>query len=286
MVGDRIEELLYKNSSLGREIIGYKKTIQKFKRKDFIDYMRKHYNGAGTVVCVAGKFNEKEIIQKVKEYLGQMPKGKVNGFSKVAEKQKTPQISIKFKKTDQTHFIIANRAYKQDHKNRFALSLLAVILGGNMSSRLFTEVRERRGLAYSVRTSVDTYKDCGYIGTQAGVDHKKLLETLKVILKEYKKITAIEVSQKELQKAKDFVKGKGVMEFEASDEVAMFFIDQEFHKEKILTLKEVFAKIDAVTTKDISRVAKDVFRQEKLNLAIIGPQKNEAKIKKILEIKF
>ncbi len=282
MVGDEIEKLLYKNSTLGREIIGYKKTIKKFKRRDFIDYMKKHYNACGTVVCVAGKFNEKEIIKKVKAYLGRMPKGKRKGFEEVVEKQKVPQVGIKFKKTDQTHFILANRAYKQNHKDRFALSLLAVILGGNMSSRLFTEIRERRGLAYSVRTGVDAYEDCGYIGTQAGVDHKKLLETIEVILKEYKKIAKIKVSQKELKKAKDFVKGKGVMEFEASDAVAAFFIDQEFSKEKILLLKEIFAKIDAVTAEDILRVAKNIFRPEKLNLAIIGPQKDKKKIEKIL----
>lgn len=283
-IGDELEKLLYKNSTLGREIIGYKKTIKKFKRKNFIDYMKKHYNAAGTVVCVAGKFNEKEIVGKIKEYLGNMPKGKISPFARIVEKQKTPQVSIKFKKTDQTHFIVASRAYRQDHKDRFALSLLAVILGGNMSSRLFTEVREKRGLAYSVRTGVDTYQDCGYIGTQAGVDHKKLQETIEVILEEYKKITTEKVEQKELKKAKDFVKGKGVMEFEASDEVAMFFTDQEFHKEKIMTLKEVFAKIDAVTAEDILRVAKDVFKSKKLNLAIIGPHKNSAKIKNILAL--
>jgi predicted Zn-dependent peptidase len=200
------------------------------------------------------------------------------------EKQKKPQVGIKFKKTDQTHFIIANRAYKQDHKDRHVLGLLAVILGGNMSSRLFTEIRERRGLAYFVRTSVDTYQDCGYIGTQAGVEHGKLEETIDVILKEYKKIANEKVSAKELQNAKDYVKGKGVMEFEASDEVAMFYIDQEMHKEKILTLKEVFAKVDAVTPEDILRVAKDVFKSNKLNVAIIGPHKDNKKIEKILNI--
>ena len=99
-----------------------------------------------------------------------------------------------------------------------------------------------------------------------------------------KKIATVIVGEKELQKAKDFVKGKGVMEFEASDEVAMFFIDQEFHKEKILTLNEVFAKIDAVTSKDILRVAKDVFKTNKLNVAIIGPHKNNKKIERILNI--
>jgi predicted Zn-dependent peptidase len=151
-----------------------------------------------------------------------------------------------------------------------------------MSSRLFLEIREKRGLAYSVRTGVDTYQDCGYIATQAGIEHKKVQQTIEVILKEYKKIATVKVGKKELQKAKDFVKGKGVMEFEASDEVAMFFIDQEFHKEKILTLDEVFAKIDAVTSNDILRVAKDVFKKNKLNVAIIGPHKNDAKIKNIL----
>lgn len=284
MVGDKIEELLYKNSTLGREIIGYKKTIKKFARKDFITYMKKHYNASGTVVCVAGKFEEKEIIKKVQAYLGHMPKGKITNFEKVVEKQKTPQVGIKFKKTDQTHFIIGNRAYRQGHKDRYALSLLAVILGGNMSSRLFLEIREKRGLAYSVRTGIDTYQDCGYIATQAGVEHGKLGKTIDVILKEYKKIATEKVGEKELRKAKDFVKGKGVMEFEASEEVAMFFIDQEFHREKILTLKEVFAKVDAVTADDILRVAKDVFKSNKLNVAVIGPHKNSKQIEKILKI--
>lgn len=284
MVGDKIEELLYKNSTLGREIIGYKKTIKKFARKDFITYMKKHYNASGTVVCVAGKFEEKEIIKKVQAYLGNMAKGKITNFEKVVEKQKTPQVGIKFKKTDQTHFIIGNRAYRQGHKDRYALSLLAVILGGNMSSRLFLEIREKRGLAYSVRTGIDTYQDCGYIATQAGVEHGKLEKTIDVILKEYKKIATEKVGEKELRKAKDFVKGKGVMEFEASEEVAMFFIDQEFHKEKILTLKEVFAKVDAVTADDILRVAKDVFKSNKLNVAVIGPHKNSKQIEKILKI--
>lgn len=284
MVGDKIEELLYKNSTLGREIIGYKKTIKKFARKDFIAYIKKHYNASGTVVCVAGKFDEKEIIKKVQAYLGNMAKGKITNFEKVVEKQKTPQVGIKFKKTDQTHFIIGNRAYRQGHKDRYALSLLAVILGGNMSSRLFLEIREKRGLAYSVRTGIDTYQDCGYIATQAGVEHGKLGKTIDVILKEYKKIATEKVGEKELRKAKDFVKGKGVMEFEASEEVAMFFIDQEFHKEKILTLKEVFAKVDAVTADDILRVAKDVFKSNKLNVAVIGPHKNSKQIEKILKI--
>lgn len=283
-VGYEFEKLLYKGSSLGRDEIGYKKTVAAFKRKDFVEYIKKHYSASSAVVCVAGKFNEKKIIADAKVYFGKLQKGKNLHIAKVVEKQKQPQVKIKFKKTDQTHLIIGNRAYHRDHKNRYALSLLAVILGGNMSSRLFIKVRERNGLAYFVRTGTEAYEDCGYIATQAGVDHGKLEKTIEVILGEYKKIATEKVSAKELKKAKDFVKGRAVMGFESSDEVAMFYIDQEVNKEKILNMKEVFAKIDAVTAEDILRVAKDVFQKEKLNLAIIGPQKNSKKIEKILSM--
>lgn len=281
-VGDEFEKLLYGNNPLGREIIGYKKTIGSFKRDNFAEYIRKHYIAKETVVCVAGKFDEKKIIQDAKLYFGKLPQGKSFEFTKVSEKQKEPQIRIKHKKTDQTHVIIGNRAYHQDHKDRYALSLMSVILGGNMSSRLFIEIRERQGLAYFVRTGSDAYKDCGYVATQAGVDHGKLEKTIKVILEEYKKIATEKVSAKELKKAKDFLKGRGVMGFEASDEVAMFYIDQEINKEKILNLKEVFAKIDAVTEEDILRVAKYVFQKEKLNCAIIGPHKSEGKLLEVI----
>lgn len=283
-VGDEFEKLLYKNNALGREIIGYKKTIAKFKRKNFIEYMQKRYNASNTVICVAGKIDEKKIVADAKKYFETFSKGNVSKIDKISEKQTKPEIRIKFKKTDQTHFIIGNRTFPRNHKDRYVLGVLGIILGGNMSSRLFIEVRERRGLAYSVHTGGESYQDCGYIATQAGVEHKNLEKTLDVILKEYKKIATEKVSQKELKKAKDFLKGRGVMGFEASDEVAMFYVDQEINREKILNLKEVFARIDAVTASDILRVAKNIFRNKTLNCAIIGPHRNDAKIKKILAL--
>jgi predicted Zn-dependent peptidase len=283
-VGDEFEKMLYAKQQLGREIVGYKKTISSFKRKDFTSYMKKHYNASQTVICVAGKFDEKKILTQIEKYFKDFQVGAKALMKNVIEKQAVPEVHVKFKKTDQTHVIIGNRAYKQDHADRYVLALMSIILGGNMSSRLFIEIRERRGLAYFVHTSVDTYQDCGYIATQAGVEHVKLEQTIEEILKEYRKISTELVSAGELQKAKDYVKGRAVMGFEASDDVAMFYIDQEMHKEKIITPKEVFAKIDAVTIEDILRVGKDVFQNAKLNVAIIGPHKNIAKIKKILAL--
>lgn len=282
-VGEEFEKLLYGEHQMGRNIVGYKEIIKSVSRKDFAAYMKKYYVANETVVCVSGKFNEKEIVKQIQAYFAKLEKGLEAKFKKVFDKQTDPGVHLKFKKTDQTHLILGARAYHQNHKDRWALSLLSVILGGNMSSRLFIEVRERRGLAYFVSTSVDTYQDCGYIGTQAGIEHKNLAEAVEVILSEYRKIATQEVSEKELQKAKDYIKGRSVMGFEASDDVAMFFIDQEMHKEKILSPKEVFAKIDAVTAGDILRVAKDIFKQEKINLAIVGPHKDTKKISQLLK---
>jgi predicted Zn-dependent peptidase len=282
-VGDVFETMLYPNP-LGREIIGNKKTLMSLKRKDFIDYMRRFYRANDTVVSVAGKFDEKDIISKIKKYFGQMAVGEKPKIKKVVEKQKKPEIKIKFKKTDQTHLILGTRAYDFNHKDRFALVLLSVILGGSMSSRLFIEVREKRGLAYYVRTMVESYEDVGYIATQAGVEHKNMELTVKTILAEYKKITHEKVSAKELQKAKDFIKGKAVMGMEASDEVAMFFIDQEVMKKKITKLDEKFKLIDKVTANDILKVAKDIFQNRKLNLAIIGPHKDGKKFKGMVKL--
>lgn len=281
-IGDVFENLIFEKNSLGREVIGTRKTIKSFKRKNFIDYKNRLYAANDTVVCIAGNFKEENISSRVGKYFSQMKKGKKPEFKKVRETQSNPRVKVKFKNTDQTHLILGNRAYHQEHKDRFALGLLSVILGGNASSRLFVEIREKRGLAYGVSTEIETYQDCGYLATQSGVEHNKLEETIKIILKEYKKIAAEKISGKELQKAKDYIKGKSVMGFESSDEVAMFHIDQEVRKKKIMTLPEIFKKIDKVTANDILRVAKDIFVNRKLNLAVIGPHKDNKRLEKLL----
>ncbi len=283
-VGDVFENLLYFQNPLGREIIGCKETVKSFQRENFLRYREKFYAAGNTVLCVAGKFNEKKVIQKAKEYFGGMKKGRKPEIGKISERQSAPEVKIRFKKTDQTHLIIGNRAYHENHKDRFALGALSVILGGNMSSRLFIEVRERRGLAYYVRTFLETFEECGYIATQAGVAHENLQKTIEIIKSEYQKISSQKISPKELQKAKDYIKGKSAMGLESSNEVAAFFVNQAIRRRKIMTPGEIFAKIDKITAADILRVAGDVFQNKTLNLAVIGPHKNESELKKMLAI--
>ncbi len=282
-IENTFENLLYGKNSLGRPIAGFPKTVSALKRKNFVDYMDRFYTSNNTVVCIAGNINEKKVINKIGQYFGKMREREKPGCGVVVEKQKSPKIKIQYKKTDQTHLVLGVRAYNNKHKDKYVLSLLKTILGGNMSSRMFINIREKRGLAYYIHTSTEAYQDVGYLSTNSGVKHENLAEAVEIIIKEYKKTADKKVSEKELQKAKDYIKGKAVMGLESSDAVASYLAEQEVVKDEIFTLDQVFRKIDKVTTSDIQRVAKDIFVPEKLNLAVIGPHKNIKKFEKLLK---
>ncbi|MFZ5982118.1 MAG: M16 family metallopeptidase [Patescibacteria group bacterium] len=281
-VADVFEGLLYPGNPLGWDILGNKKSVQALERDDFVKYIKRFYTADGTVIGVAGKIDEKKIIGEIKKRFGEMKNGKKAIPKKIKENQASPELAVKNKKTDQTHLQLGVRTFGSSHKDRFALALLSVILGGNMSSRLFIEIRERKGLAYAIKTFTESFQEVGYLAMYAGVEHKNLELTIKTALQEFRKISSEKVSDKELRKAKDYLKGKAVMNFESSDEVAVFFIDQEVKERKVMTLPEIIERVESVSREDILRVAKNIFRPEKLNLAVIGPHKETGKIKSLL----
>ncbi len=286
-IGDLWEQLLYGNQPAGWLVIGEKENILSFNREKIIDYYKSHYSSSNVVVCVAGGINDKDIQAKVKDYFSRLWRDPaVAGKEKVIEKQSEPQVLLKYKKTDQTHFCLGVRAYDLFDDRKYALSLLAVILGGNMSSRLFIQVRERNGLAYSVHTSVDSTTDAGYLVTQAGIDHNNLEKSVELILQEYKDLKNNKITEKELQKAKDYIKGMTSLSLDSSDHQASFYGMQELFEKNILTPEEKFKQIDKVSVDDINKVAKDIFLPEKLNLAVIGPfeEKDKEKLKNLLKI--
>jgi len=286
LVQEMFEELLYGDQPAGWRIIGPKENIERMKRKDFTDYMQKLYTAPNTVVCVAGNLDHEDVSKKVAKMFSGAKKGKMNTKPKVWEKQEKPQIKIKHKKTDQTHLVVGVRAYDMFHSDRFALSLLSNILGGTMSSRLFLSVRERLGLAYYISAAYENSSDSGYLTVRAGVDTdpKKIEKTLTTIISEIRNIRDRKVSEKELQKAKDNMRGRTALLLESSDEVASFLVGQELAKRNIETPDKILANIDKVTADDILRVAKDIFVNSKLNLAIIGPVEDKSYLEKILKL--
>ena len=281
-IGDVFEMLLYGEHPLGRDIIGTRENIKGFKRADFIRYLNRAYVASNVVVGIAGNFDvawAKEVIER--DFSG-MRTGKNPERKRIIERQKAPAIRLQKKKTDQTHFILGVRTFDFSHEDRYVLAVLSTILGGGMSSRLFMAVRERRGLAYSVHTGTDAYHDAGYLATQCGVEHVNLEKTIRVILDEYRRIREEIVPEKELVKAKEHIKGSMAMHLESSDDIVSFLVDQEALKGEIILPEERFAKIDAVSSEDIRRVAEMIFRPERLNLASIGPQTSAKKLEKML----
>lgn len=277
--------VLYGDQPAGWFEAGTKETVSKIKREDILKYIGSQYKAKNTIVCVAGNVKEKEAIAKVKKYFGGISKGDAKGKPKVVENQIDPQALIHYKKTSQGNLALGVRGVNVFHPDRYIFDVMSVILGGMMSSRLFIEVREKLGAAYYVRTHSESDTDTGSLVTFAGVDNNKAEKVIETILKEYKKLCRVKVPAAELKKAKDYIKGKTVLSLESSDAQASFYGMQDLLKNEILTVEEIFKEIDKVKSSDIMRVAKNIFKEEKLNLAVIGPFEDKEKFKKLLKFK-
>ena len=284
-VSELFEDLLYGDQPAGWRIVGEKETIMAYTREKLLEYYHSHYSNENTVLCIAGDVEPAEIEEKVKKYFANIEVRKSPEKPKTKESQNSPGILIHHKKTDQTHFCLGVRAYDMYDPRRYALNLIAVMLGGNMSSRLFISVRERNGLGYYIHTSYDGTTDAGYLVTQAGIKNDSLEKAISLVLKEYKDLSENGVLEKELQKAKDYLRGATSLSLDSTDSKASFYTTQEVMGEKLLTPEEKLSMIDKVSVNDIKKVAEDIFKNEKLNLSIIGPfnEKDEENLKNILK---
>jgi predicted Zn-dependent peptidase len=275
------QKLLYGDQPAGWDVAGEVDTVKKISRNDLIEYRRTQYVASNTIVCLAGNFSEREGIEKVKKYFSKIKIGKSREKPKVIEKQEKPEIFFKKRETDQTHVCLGVRGFNLFDRRRYAQEILGLILGGMMSSRLFEKIRTKLGIAYYIETDVFSDPDTGYLVTRAGLNNEKLEEGVLEILKEYRKIKREGVSKSELKKAKDCLKGKMNILLESSDAKASFFATQEILEKRILTPEQIFKKIDKVSQNDILKLAREIFRPEKLNLALIGPKEIKREILKI-----
>jgi len=277
-------KLLYGDQPAGWDIAGTKESVSGINRKKLLNYMKSQYVASNTIICVAGNIKASQAINRVKKAFASIGSSEPFKKAKVIERQTMPEYLVHTRQTDQTHICLGVRAYNLSHPQRYAQDILGVILGGMMSSRLFMEVREKLGLAYYIKTAVESNPDTGFLFTRAGVDNKNAEKAISTILKEYKKVAKKGLSKSELKKAKDYIKGKMTLVLESSDALASFYGAQEILEQKILTPKEIYAKIDKVSSGDILRVAKDIFMSRNLNLALVGPFEDKKRFQKILKL--
>ena len=283
-IGDIWTNLLYGDQPAGWDMAGKKEIIAKLMRGDFVRYHSDHYVASKTVVIISGNIENDNIVNKIKKLFNSISNAKGKDKIPAKEFQKKPGIKVFYKKTDQTHIALGVRSYNIFDKRRYAADVLATILGGGMSSRLFQLLRDKMGAAYYVRTFSDESTDTGNLATWAGIDNRRTEEIITAILEEYKKIKSGGASAAELTKAKEHLEGSLILGIETSDELASFYGFQEILKREILKPEEVIKKIRAVTADDVWAVAQDIFKLEKLNLAIIGPYKNKEQFASILKL--
>jgi predicted Zn-dependent peptidase len=285
-IADIFEELIYQGNPLGLDIIGNIHSLNKIKREDFINYRKKYYFGENMLISVAGGVKEEQILKLTKEYFSDV-ETKSEPIKKTPFKsdQKNPQVKVKNKKTDQAHFILGFPAAGRNYENKYSQAVLSTILGGGASSRLFTEVREKRGLAYAVSGAMDRYSDAGYFEVYTGCDIGKPYEAISVILDQCYGLNhgKYKVTKKELDKVKGYIKGHIALSLEDSENVNDFFSEQVLFDKNIYTPEEIFKKIDAVTIDEVYSEAKKLFVPSKLNLAIIGPFQDKEKFIKLLK---
>jgi len=278
------KELLYGDQPAGWDIAGTKDSVSSIKRSDLLSYMKKQYVAPNTIVCVAGNIEENDVVEQVKDCFSGISAESPMVRPPVAEEQSEPRALIHNRKTDQAHIYLGARGFNISHPLKYPQQLLSIVLGGMMSSRLFVRIREKMGAAYYIATESSVDPDTGYLATRAGVSKKQIEPVIGAILEEYKKLTQEKVPEAELQKAKDYIKGKTALLLETSNAQASFFANQELIKEKILTPKQLFKKFDAVSSEEILKAAKGMFTPSGLNLAVIGPFEKEERFQSILNL--
>lgn len=281
-IGDIFMHLLYGDQPAGWDVGGEKEIIRTLNRDNFISYRGQHYLAPATLIVISGDFNEAKMTAAVEKLFANMPVGEKAGKLAVKEVQTAPQVFVKNKKSDQTHLMIGCRTFSLFDPRQYTLEVLSDILGGGMSSRLFQRIREELGAAYYVRAMADLYTDHGYLAAAIGAEHSKLNTVITATLEEFKKLTDKPVPSDELARAKSHLAGGLLLGLETSDSLGVFYGGQEILKHKVTTPDELLKKINAVTSAEIQSLAKEIFTNNKLNLALIGPYEDEAPFKKLL----
>lgn len=283
-VHELMGELLWPEQPLGRSLAGMPETVSAIRRQDMVGYKRRYYQPRNIMVSVAGAVSHAEVLELAKKYFPSREGGVMSRFEGARARQRNPRFHFVEKETEQTHLVIGFHGLSRRDPRRYALSVLNILLGGNMSSRLFEEIREKRGLAYEIRSSVGHYQDTGSVNVSVGTENRKAVLTIAVVLQELGKLVKKQVPKDELARAKDYLIGQFLMGLEDTLDHLLWAGEKVLYLEELPARDEIVRRIEKVGTEDIQKIAQEIFRTTRLNLALIGPlkEKEQEKIKRTL----
>lgn len=278
-----IDELLWPGQPLGREVIGTKETVSSITQGQILNYVARRYVPSNVVVSVAGDIQQERAVAQIEPLFGKWSAGELTTGYVSNDKQREPRLRIESRDVEQAHLCLAVHGFSHLHRQRFTLDLLNTVLGGGMSSRLFTEIREKKGLAYDIHSYVEHFLNSGSFTIYAGVDPKKLEAAIAAVMEEISKLRQ-GITPSELTRAKELSKGRLQLRLEDSQNVALWLGSQELLRQQILDMDEVISIIDAITIDDLEQVAQELLIGEKLNLAVVGPVEKEEPLLKLLKL--
>ncbi|MGB2694826.1 MAG: pitrilysin family protein, partial [Dehalococcoidia bacterium] len=279
-----LDETLWPDQPLGRDIAGSEESVNALSRQMAVDFLHQQYVPNNAVISVAGAITHDETVARIEEVLGDWTPGSPSAWFPAIDGQEAPRSALKYKSTEQAHLSLAVPGYPITHPDRYALSLLSVLLGEGMSSRLVMELREERGLCYDVHSYVSYFLDTGAFTLYAGVDPARAKEALAALLEELVRLRDDGASAEELSRAKELAKGRLILRMEDTRAVSDWLGAQELLMGRIRTVDEVTEHIDAVTEDDLRRVTRDLLVSDRLNLAVVGPFRSNKRFTSLLRL--
>ncbi len=277
-----IDEMLWPDHPLGRDVGGTSRSVDAITRQMLLDHMTSYYTPSNIVVSVAGGVDHSEVVDLAAELSRDWPDSSSEDPAPVVHVQRESQLRLEYRSTEQIHLSIALPGLAIDDPDVYALDLLSVILGEGMSSRLFVELREKRGLAYDVHSSVSHFKDTGAFVITAGVDPANTYEAVPTILEQVADVRDA-VPEEEVDRAKGLVSGRLMLRMEDTRAVSAWMGSQELLRSEVLGVDDVVERVNAVTRSDVLRVASRHLRTDRLNLAVVGPCRGRKRLTKLLK---
>ncbi|MFC1658278.1 M16 family metallopeptidase [Candidatus Omnitrophota bacterium] len=274
-VNDLLEQILWPGHPLGAPILGSRQTILRLRREDILSFQKKCYTPSNMVIAACGKLTHKQVLERLGEISSGLLMNKENSFISAPDYERKPKLKILKKRTAQTHLALGFYGMHRDHPDKHIYSLLHVILGANMSSRLFSEVREKRGLAYQIGTQVKGLSDTGMFLIRAGVDNTRLDKALEVIVKELARVKRGLASSSELIRAKEFYIGQLRLALEDTADHMFYIGEPTLHLNKTYDFARILKEVRGITPSDLRRVARGIFQAGAARLAVIGPVKDK-----------
>ncbi|MDD5166666.1 MAG: pitrilysin family protein [Candidatus Omnitrophica bacterium] len=272
-VHELLDELLWPDQPLGLSIAGTFESVSGIKREDITSYKKGYYTPSNIVISAAGSLDSHKLTKRIEKISAGFRGENINKFVAAEEMQSKPALKILDKATEQTHLALGFHGFKREHPLKHALALLHVILGANMSSRLFNEVREKRALAYEIGTQVKRFQDTGAFIVHAGIDNSKVIKAIGVILKEIGRIKGALVTEDEFKRAKEFYLGQLMLALEDTLDHMLWIGESTSSTDKTHSLEEIIKEVNKLKRQDIQKAAADIFNEKNLNVALIGPLK-------------